>query len=120
MRGLIFHLILIFPFFKHQTRAGERAMQHNVDFIEGKPVFHQTIKCYKASPGVAAEKLHQLAVTPGAIFGDQMHRHIEVAQRDQRFDTVLFTLFKYRAIKSNALLVGRQFIALREEAAPGN
>ena len=95
-------------------------MQHNVDFIEGKPVFHQTIKCFKAGPGVAAEKLHQLAVTPGAIFGDQMHRHIEVAQRDQRFDTVLFTLFKYRAIKSNALLVGRQFIALREEAAPGN
>ncbi|CSS88635.1 Uncharacterised protein [Shigella sonnei] len=49
-----------------------------------------------------------------------MHRHIEVAQRDQRFDTVLFTLFKDRTIKSNALLIGRDFIALRKETAPGN
>ncbi|SRN40272.1 Uncharacterised protein [Shigella flexneri] len=49
-----------------------------------------------------------------------MHRHIEVAQRDQRFDTVLFTLFKDRTIKSNALLIGRDFIVLRKETAPGN
>jgi len=49
-----------------------------------------------------------------------MHWHIEVAQRDQRFDAVLFALFKDRTVKSNALLVGRQLIALREEAAPGN
>lgn len=30
-------------------------MQHNVDFIKGQPVFHQTIKGVKACAGVAGK-----------------------------------------------------------------
>ena len=75
----------------------------------------QAIKTYQKEIGEG--QIHMMRVTPR---NDQMHRHIEVAQRDQRFDTVLFTLFKDRTVKSNALLIGRDFIALRKETAPGN
>lgn len=56
MRGLILHLLLVFTLFKHQTGAGVGAVQHDVDFIEGEPVFHQAVKSFKAGAGVVAEK----------------------------------------------------------------
>ncbi len=82
VRGLVFHLILIFTVFKHQSRAGKGAVQHNVDFVERQPVSHQTVKGLEAGTGVTGKELHHFAVTPGSVLGDQMHRHIEVAQRD--------------------------------------
>ena len=94
MRGLVLHLLLIFTLFKHQPGAGVGAVQHDVDFIEGEPVFHQTVKSFKAGAGVVAEKIHHFAVAPGAVLYHQMHRHVEMTQRDQRLDTVLFALLK--------------------------
>ena len=120
VRGLVFHLIFVFTFFEHQPRAGERAVQHDVDLVEGEPVFHQTVKFFETGAGVAGEEIHHLAVAPGAILRHQMHRHIEVAQGDQRLNVVLFALFKHRAIKGNALFVRQRFVAVRVEAAPGN
>ena len=120
MGGLVFHLLLIFPLFKHQTGAGERAMQHDVDFIEGKPVFHQTIKGFKAGAGVAGEELHHFSIAPGAVLGDQVHRHVEMAQRHQRLDAVLFALLEQRAIKGDPFRIRFQLIALRKQTAPGD
>lgn len=94
MRGLILHLLLVFTLFKHQTGAGVGAVQHDVDFIEGEPVFHQAVKSFKAGAGVVAEKIHHFAVAPGAVLHHQMHRHVEMAQGDQRLDTVLFALLE--------------------------
>ncbi len=95
-------------------------MQHNVDFVERQPVFHQPIKSLEAGTGVAGKELNHFAVTPGAVLGDQMHRHIEVTQRDQRFNTVFFTLGKYRPVKRDTLCIRRQLIAVGVETAPGN
>ena len=120
MGGLVFHLLLIFPLFKHQTGAGERAVQHDVDFIEGKPVFHQAIKSFKAGAGVAGEELHHFSIAPGAVLGDQVHRHVEMAQRHQRLDAVLFALLEQRAIKGDPFRVRFQLIALRKQTAPGD
>lgn len=89
VRRLIFHLILILTVFKYQPGTGEGTVQHNVDFIEGEPVFHQPVKCFKAGARVASEELDHFAVAPRAVLHHQMHWHIEVAQRDQRFDAVL-------------------------------
>ena len=64
-------------------------MQHDVDLVEGEPVFHQTVKFFETGAGVAGEEIHHLAVARGAILRHQMHRHIEVAQGDQRLNVVL-------------------------------
>ena len=94
MRGLILHLLLVFTLFKHQPGAGVGAVQHDVDFIKGEPVFHQAVKSFKAGAGVVAEKIHHFAVAPGAVLHHQMHRHVKMAQGDQRLDTVLFALLE--------------------------
>ena len=120
VRGLVFHLVFVFTFLKHQPRAGERAVQHDVDFVEGQPVFHQPVKLFKAGAGVAGEEIHHLAVAPGSVLRYQVHRHVEVAEGHQRLDVVLFALFKHCAVEGNALFIGQWFVAVRVEAAPGN
>ncbi|CZY57830.1 Uncharacterised protein [Enterobacter hormaechei] len=120
VRGLVFHLIFVFPFLKHQPRAGERAVQHDVDFVEGQPVFHQPVKRLEAGAGVAGKEIHHLTVAPGAVLRHQVHRHVEVAERDQRLDVVLFALLEHRAVEGNAFLIRQRFVAVRVEAAPGN
>ncbi|AEW74961.1 hypothetical protein EcWSU1_03533 [Enterobacter ludwigii] len=120
MRGLIFHLIFVLTLFKHQTRAGERAVQHDIDFVEGEPVLHQTVKFFETGTGIAGEEIDHLAVAPGSILRDQMHRYVEMAQGDQRFDVVFFALFEHCAVEGNPLFIGQWLIAVRIEAAPGN
>ncbi len=46
-------------------------MQHDVDFVEGQPVFHQPVKRLEAGAGVAGEEIHHLTVAPGAVLRDQ-------------------------------------------------
>ena len=120
VRGLIFYLIFVFTFLKHQPGTGERAVQHDVDFVESQPVFYQPVKRLKAGAGVAGEEVDHLAVAPGAVFRHQVHRHVEVAERHQRLDVVLFALLKYRAVKGYALFVRQRFVTVRVEAAPGD
>ena len=120
MRRLVLHLLLIFSLFKHQPGAGVGAVQHNVDFIEGEPVFHQTVKSFKAGAGVVAEKIHHFAVAPGAVLHHQMHRHVKMAQRHQRLDTVLFALLEQRTIEGDTLRIRLLLVAAREQAAPGD
>ncbi|SAJ04429.1 Uncharacterised protein [Klebsiella aerogenes] len=95
-------------------------MQHNVDFIEGEPVFHQSVKRFKTGARIVAEKIDHLPVTPGAIFRHQMHRYIKVAQGDQRFDPVLSALLEHRTVESDTFRVWLLFITARKQAAPGD
>ena len=120
VRGLVFHLVFVFAFLKHQSRPGERAVQHDVDFVEGKPVFHQPVKFFKAGAGVAGEEIDHLAVAPGAVLRHQVHRHVKVAEGHQRLDVVLFALLEHRAVKGNAFFVRQRLVAVRIEAAPGD
>lgn len=120
VRGLVFHLLGVFVGLEHQPGAGERAVQQNVDLIEGEPILHQPVEGFEAGAGIAGEKLHHLAVAPGAVFGHQVHRHVEMAQGDQRLDAVFAALLKQRAVEGNALRVGRQFVAVRVKPAPGD
>ncbi len=120
VRRLILHLIFVFAFFEHQPGPGERAVQHNVDFVEGEPVCHQPIEFFKTGARIAGEEVDHLAVTPGAILGHQMHRDIEVTQRDQRLDVVLPALFEHRTIKRNPFFIRQRLVAIRVETAPGN
>lgn len=94
-------------------------MQHNVDFIEGKPVFHQTIKCFKAGPGVAAEnstslRLRQEPYSVTRCIGTSKWHNVTSGS------IPYFYTLQRQNDKSNALLIGRDFIALRKETAPGN
>ncbi|MNE69317.1 hypothetical protein D3C80_1650360 [compost metagenome] len=61
---LVFDLLPVFPFLKHQPGAGEGAVQHDVDLVEGEPVLHQTIELLEAGARVAGEKVHHLAIAP--------------------------------------------------------
>ena len=49
--------------------------------------FHTAVKA-KAGAGVVAEKIHHLRLRR-AVLHHQMHRHVKMAQGDQRLDTVL-------------------------------
>ena len=120
VRGLVFHLVFVFAFLKHQSRAGKRAVQHDVDFVEGQPVFHQPVKFLEAGAGVAGEEIDHLTVAPGAVLRHQVHRHVEVAKCYQRLNVVLFTLFKHRPVEGDALFIRQRLVAVRVEAAPGN
>ena len=120
VRGLILHLILILTRFECQSRAGKRAVQQNVDLIEGEPVFHQPVERLEAGARIAGEEIDHFAVAPRAILHDQMHRHVKMTQRNQRLDTVLLALLEQAAVKSDALRVGLAFVAARVEAAPGD
>ena len=120
VRGLVFHLVFVFAFLKHQSRAGKRAVQHDVDFVEGQPVFHQPVKLFEAGAGVAGEEIDHLAVAPGAVLRHQVHRHVKVAEGHQRLDVVLFALLEHRAVKGNAFFVRQRLVAVRIEAAPGD
>lgn len=120
VRGLVFHMFGVFVRFKHQPRAGERAVQQDVDLVEGQPVFHQPVEGFEAGAGVASEELHHLAVAPGAVFGHQVHRHVEVAQGHQRLDAVLAALFEQAVVEGDALGVGRQLVAVGVNPAPGD
>ncbi|MNZ85422.1 hypothetical protein D3C78_1042130 [compost metagenome] len=95
-------------------------MQHNVDLVEGEPVFHQPVEGFKAGAGIAGEKLHHLAAAPGAVFGHQVHRHVEMAQGHQRLDAVFAALFEQAAVEGDAFRVGRQLVAVRVNPAPGD
>ncbi|MNL77674.1 hypothetical protein D3C87_2039080 [compost metagenome] len=64
VRGLVFHLIFVFTLFKHQPGTGERAVEHDVDFVEGEPVFHQTVKLFKTGTGITGEEIDHFTVTP--------------------------------------------------------
>ena len=63
-------------------------MQHDVDFVEGQPVFHQPVKFLEAGAGVAGEEIDHLTVAPEP-YSVTVHRHVEVAKRYQRLNVVL-------------------------------
>ena len=67
-----------------------------------------------------AKEIDHFAVAPGAVLNHQVHRHVKMAQRDQRLDTVLFALFEQRAIEGDALRIRLLLVAAREQAAPGD
>ncbi len=39
-------------------------MEHDVDFVEGEPVFHQPVEGFKAGAGVAGKELHHFTIAP--------------------------------------------------------
>jgi hypothetical protein len=118
--GLVFYLLGVLTRLKHQSCAGERAVQHNVDLVEGEPILHQPVEGFEAGAGIAGEKLNHFAAAPGAIFGHQVHRHVEMAQRHQRFDAVFAALFEQAAVEGDAFRVGRQLVAVWVNPAPGD
>ena len=64
MRRLILHLLPVFTGFEHQTRTGKRAVQQNIDLVEGQPVFHQPIKRLETAAGIAGKKVDHFAIAP--------------------------------------------------------
>ena len=61
---LVLHLLLVLSLFKHQPGAGVGTMEHDVDFVEGEPVFHQPVEGFKAGAGVAGKELHHFTIAP--------------------------------------------------------
>ena len=117
---LILHLILVLPLLEHQPRPGEGAVQQDVDLVEGEPVLHQAVELLEAGAGVAGEKLHHLAVAPGAVLGHQVHGHIEVAQGHQGLDVVLSALLEHRTVEGDALGIGLALVPPGVETGPGD
>ncbi len=66
------------------------------------------------------EEVDQLTVAPAAVFRDQMERHFEVRQGDNRFDAVLKALVEQIVIEFQASLVRLKLVAFREDPRPGN
>ena len=66
------------------------------------------------------EEVDQLTVAPAAVFRDQMERHFEVRQCDNRFDAVLQTFVEQIVIEFQASLVRLKLVAFREDPRPGN
>ncbi|MNZ44372.1 hypothetical protein D3C78_620030 [compost metagenome] len=117
---LVFDLLLVLPLLEHQAGAGEGAVQQYVDLVEGEPVLHQAVELLEAGAGIAGEKVHHLAVAPGAVLHHQVHGHVEVAQGHQGLDVVLSALLEQRPVEGDALGVGLLLVPLGIEPAPGD
>ena len=118
--SLVDGLIPVLPRLKAQPRAGKRGVKHNVDLIKGQPVFYQAVKPLKAHLRVPGKALNHLPALPGFVLFHQPHGNIKVAQGHQRFNAVLFALFKHVRVKPDPRLIRRLLIPVGEDPGPGD
>ena len=75
---------------------------------------------FEADRGEADEEVHQLAVPPAAVLGDQMVRHFEVGQGDDRLHAVFVHFVEEVIVELQACLVGLRLVPVGENAGPGD
>ncbi|MOA25100.1 hypothetical protein D3C78_1458070 [compost metagenome] len=59
-----------------------------VDLIKRHPVLHFVLVALKGHRCETHKEIDQLAITPAAVFSDQMVGHLKVGKGDHRLDTV--------------------------------
>ena len=100
--------------FKAESCSHKWCMENHIDFIECKPVLHQTfITCEKGTAKIFIEAKH-LTITPSSILGNQVHWTIKVCDRHQRFNAMLVTFFEEVLVKGKPSFIWLSLIPLRK------
>ena len=123
--NLVHDGFLVLALFVEDTAVGEGGegdieLALVVDLVEGHPVLDLVLVPLEADGSKADEEVHQLAVPPAAVLGDQMVRHFEVGQGDDRLHAVFVHFVEEVIVELQACLVGLCFVSLGEDAGPGN
>ena len=95
-------------------------MENHIDFIEGDPLFNETLVPGKKHGHKLFVKLYQPSVLPSAVLPDQMHRTVKMGDRHKRLNSVFLTFPEYVLVKGKARLVRLRFISLWENSGPSD
>ncbi|KXT71184.1 hypothetical protein SGODD07_01365 [Streptococcus gordonii] len=120
MGCLILDLFLIFPLFKAEARSHEGSMEDHVNFIEGQPVFDQTLVASKKCAAETLVKFQHATIPPTTILLNQVHGTVKVSNGHQGLNAILMAFLKEVFVKFQASFIGLQLIPLRENPAPSN
>ena len=69
-------------------------MEDHIDFIEGQPVFDQTLVASEEGPAETFITFQHLATTPTSILSNQMHGTVKMGNGHQGFNAILVTFLK--------------------------
>ena len=79
---LIFDQIFIFPFFKAKASPHKWRVENHIDFVEGQPVFDQTLVAGKEGAAEIFIEAQHLAAAPATVGFNQVHRAVKVGDGD--------------------------------------
>lgn len=125
MGGLVHQFFAVVPFFQQDTAVLQQVVRRFVvglvvDFIERHPIGDFVFIAGEAGFGEFFEKANAFPIAETAIRFDEVPRHFEMRQRDDGLDAVLAAFVEQIVIERQSFLVRRLFIAVRENARPGN
>ncbi|MOA01915.1 hypothetical protein D3C78_1213420 [compost metagenome] len=125
MRCLEHYRLAVFARLILQTGVGKRReifveICLIVDLVERHPVFHFVLVAFKRHRCETHKEIDQLAITPSAVFRDQMIGHLKVRKGNHRLNAVFPAFVEQIVIELQTGFIGFQFITIWEEACPGN
>ena len=91
-----------------------------VDLVERHPVLDLVLVALEDRDGEAHEEVDELAVAPAAVLRDEVVRHLEVRERDDRLHAVGMHRVEEIVVVLQALFIRLRLVAVREDARPGN
>ena len=125
MGSLIHQFFAIIALFQDDAAVLQQVMRRLVvglvvDFIERHPVGDFVLVAGEAGFREFLEEGDAFPVAETAVLLDQMPRHFEMRQRDDRLDAVLAPFIKQAVLESQSLPRSAIFIAVREDVRPGD
>ena len=91
-----------------------------VDLVERHPVFDLVLVALEDRDGEAHKEFDELAIAPAAVLRDEVVRHLEVRERDDRLHAVGMHRVEEIVVELQALFIRLRLVAVREDARPGN
>ena len=104
--------------FNCQSAACEREVVEHVDFVKGDPVFDLVLVTGEDRSAVLFKRVDHPAVFPAVELFEKTDRKVEVADRNQRFNTVFRTFVEYLVVKCESFFVGLILESCRKDARP--
>ncbi len=116
VRRLVHNRLAVFTGLVFQARVSKRREVFViiclvVNFIKRHPVLHFVLVTGKNHCGKTDKEIDKFAVTPAAIFRHQMVWHLEMRQRNHRFNAIFQAFVKQVIIELQASLIGLRFVA---------
>ena len=91
-----------------------------VNLVERHPIFYFVFVAFETSHRETNEHINQFAVSPAAVFRDEVIRHFKMAECDDRFDIVFAHFVKHFVVKFQTLFIRFGIVTVRENSRPCN
>ena len=99
--------------------AIERRMEHHVNFIKCKPIFHPSLIPLEHGSCITLEEPDQSSVRPSAVLCGKVQGHLIVRQCDQRLDPVFLQFTDHIVIEFQSLFIGLCLVSIGKDPAGG-